>query len=53
MVSIKITDKFRIKCKIYQTPKYTCHGKFHHNLLKKEEEKRKKAKFTLTILNYT
>ena len=40
MVSQKITDKFRIKCKIYQVPKNTCNGKFLRNPLKKEEEKK-------------
>ena len=38
MISKKITNKFRIKCKIYQEAKNTCNGKFLHNPLKKEEE---------------
>ena len=48
MVSKKLTNKFRIKCKIYQAPKNTCNGKLLYNLLKKG-----KKKFTLNILIYT
>ena len=52
MISKKITEKFRIKWKIYQAPKNTCDGKSLHNPLKKEKRKNK-AKFTHNILKYT
>ena len=42
MISKKITDKFKIKCKVYQAPENTCNRKSLYRPLKKEKRKKKK-----------
>ena len=45
MISNKIIDKFKIKCKIYKAPKKTCNRKSLYKPLKKEKKKERNLIF--------